>query len=267
MLGGIVASVVALAISRSGGVREGLAISAAIALVLGLLLASASLLMWIARRVMRAGWPYVMRQGVANLYRPSNQTRSVVLSLGFGAFLVSTLYLLQTALLSRFSLDANASGGNVLFYDVQNDQGPWMDTVITQSGQKLIQRVPIVTMRLSHVKGVPIKDAQAAAERLNRSRFPYAREYRSTYRDTLVKSETIVSGRWFDKAPPPPAGVSRVSIDENIAEELMVSVGDGLTWNVQGATVKTVVASTRKVNFARFEPNFYVVFEPSALRD
>ena len=267
VLGGIVASVVGLAISRAGGVREGLAISGAIALVLALLLASASLLMWLARRVMRAGWPYVMRQGVANLYRPSNQTRSVVLSLGFGAFLVSTLYLLQTALLSRFSVDAAASGGNVLFYDVQNDQGPWMDTVIAQAGQKLIQRVPIVTMRLSHVKGVPIKEAQAAAEKLKRSRFPYTREYRSTYRDTLVKSEALMSGKWFDKAPPAPAGASRVSIDENIAEELMVKVGDELTWNVQGATLKTIVASTRKVNFARFEPNFYVVFEPTALRD
>ncbi len=91
--------------------------------------------MYVARRLMRAGWPYVMRQGVANLYRPSNQTRSVVLSLGFGAFLVSTLYLLQTTLLTRFNVDAAASGGNVLFYDVQDDQGPWMDTIITRSGE------------------------------------------------------------------------------------------------------------------------------------
>lgn len=267
VLAGIVASVIALAISRAGGVREGLAISAAISCVLLLLLGSASLLMWVARKVMRAGWPYVMRQGVANLYRPSNQTRSVVLSLGFGAFLVSTLYLLQTTLLSRFAVDAAASGGNVLFYDVQDDQGPWMDTIITRSGHKLIQRVPIVTMRLSEVKGVPVKVAQVAAEKLKKAPWPFTREYRSTYRDTLVKSETMMTGKWFDKAPAAPAGMSRVSIDESIASELMIGVGDQLTWNVQGATVKTVVASTRKVNFARFEPNFFVVFEPSAISD
>ncbi len=264
---GIVASVVALAISRAGGLREGLAISAAISVVLLLLLGSASLLMWVARKLLRAGWPYVMRQGVANLYRPSNQTRSVVLSLGFGAFLVSTLYLLQTTLLTRFSVDAAASGGNVLFYDVQADQGPWMDSIITRSGHKLVQRVPIVTMRLSEVKGIPVATAQAAAEKLGKAPFPYRREYRSTYRDTLVKSETMTAGQWFDKAPAPPAGMSRVSLDESIASELMVKVGDQLTWNVQGAMVKTVVSSTRKVNFARFEPNFFVVFEPSAISD
>ena len=264
---GIVASVIWLAISRAGSLRAGAGISAAIAGVLLLLLGSASLLMWVARRLLRAGWPYVLRQGVANLYRPSNQTRSVVLSLGFGAFLVSTLYLLQTTLLTRFSVDAAASGGNVLFYDVQDDQGPWMDTIITQSGHKLIQRVPIVTMRLSAVKGVPVKVAQATAEKLKKAPWPYTREYRSTYRDTLVKSETMVTGRWFDKAPAAPAGMSRVSIDESIADDLMIAVGDELTWNVQGAMVKTIVASTRKVNFARFEPNFFVVFEPSAIRD
>jgi len=264
---GIVASVVVLAIARAGGVREGLAISAAIAGVLLLLLASSSLLMWVARKAMRAGWPYVLRQGVANLYRPSNQTRSVVLSLGFGAFLVSTLYLLQTTLLTRFSVDAAASGGNVLFYDVQDDQGAWMDTIITTSGHKLVQRVPIVTMRLSAVKGVPVKVAQVAAEKLKKAPWPYTREYRSTYRDTLVKSEELISGAWFDKAPAAPAGMSRVSIDESIADDLLVKVGDELTWNVQGATVKTVIASTRKVNFARFEPNFFVVFEPQAIAD
>ncbi|HYW51885.1 MAG TPA: FtsX-like permease family protein [Gemmatimonadaceae bacterium] len=264
---GIVAGVVALAIARAGDLLPGLAISAGIALVLALLLGSASLLMWVARRALRAGWPYVLRQGVANLYRPSNQTRSVVLSLGFGAFLVSTLYLLQTTLLTRFSVDAAASGGNVLFYDVQDDQGPWMDTVITQSGHKLVQRVPIVTMRLAEVKGVSVKTAQAAAEKLKKAPWPYTREYRSTYRDTLVKSETMTAGKWFDEAPPAPAGMSRVSLDVSIAEDLMVNVGDVLTWNVQGAMVKTVVSSTRKVNFARFEPNFFVVFEPSALRD
>ena len=38
---------------------------------------------WAARRWLPRRAPYVFRQGVANLYRPANQTRSVVLALGF----------------------------------------------------------------------------------------------------------------------------------------------------------------------------------------
>jgi putative ABC transport system permease protein len=264
---GIALSIVAIAIQRAGGLREGVAITGVIGAVLLLLLASASTLIWGARRALRAGWPYVFRQGVANLYRPANQTRSVVLSLGFGAFLVSSLYLLQTTLLNRFAVDASASGGNVLFYDVQGDQGAGMDTLVLAAGHALIQRVPIVTMRISEVNGVPVKTAQAAAEKANKPQWVFTREYRSTYRDTLVRSETLTDGKWFTTAPAAPAGMSRISIDGDVAADLMVGIGDTLTWNVQGARMQTIIASTRKVNFARFEPNFFVVFERSALAD
>ena len=49
----------------------------------------------------RRDWPYVWRQGLANLHRPANQTTTVVLALGFGAFLLATLYLVQHNLLRQ----------------------------------------------------------------------------------------------------------------------------------------------------------------------
>ena len=52
-----------------------------------------------ARRWLPGGWPYVWRQGLANLHRPSNQTVTVVLAIGFGAFLLGTLFLVQSNLL------------------------------------------------------------------------------------------------------------------------------------------------------------------------
>ena len=39
----------------------------------------------------RTSWPTCCRQGLANLYRPANQTVAVVLALGFGAFLLGAL--------------------------------------------------------------------------------------------------------------------------------------------------------------------------------
>jgi len=88
-------SVVGLSATRAEDLKEVFAFSSGIAGALMVLTASAALLAFAARRALRKGWPYVVRQGVANLYRPGNQTRSVVLSLGFGAFLVTTLYLVQ----------------------------------------------------------------------------------------------------------------------------------------------------------------------------
>ena len=115
----LVASVVAISLLRAANVKQGLWISAATGAAIAVLVAGAALLSWIARKVLRTGWRYEVRQGVANLYRPANQTRSVVLSLGFGAFLITTLYLVQSNLLKQFQVSMDASNANLVFFDVQ----------------------------------------------------------------------------------------------------------------------------------------------------
>src|SRR5262249_31576797 len=42
-------------------------------------------------------------------------------------------------------------------------------------------------------------------------------------------------------------------------------VGDAITWDVQGVAVPSRVASLREVEWARFEPNFFVVFPDGPL--
>lgn len=259
----LVASVIAIAIGRTGDLRRGLALSAGIAAVLLVLWASASTLAAIARRGIRAGWPYVVRQGVANLYRPANQTRPVVISLGFGAFLVSTLYLVQTNLLRQFQLGASASSANLIFFDVQEDQAAGLDSIVAAAGVPVLQRAPIVTMRIASVNGATVADLRRTAR--GRS-WALGREYRSTYRDSLVASERVTAGRWTRGAPRAggPA-LQSVSLEAGVAKELRVKVGDEIVWDVQGVPVPTRVTSLREVNWGRFEFNFFAVFSPGAL--
>ena len=54
-------------------------------------------------------------------------------------------------------------------------------------------------------------------------------------------------------------------MEEDLAEEMGVTLGDRITWDVQGVPVYSVITSLRAVNWARFEPNFFVVFAPGAL--
>jgi putative ABC transport system permease protein len=56
-----------------------------------------------------------------------------------------------------------------------------------------------------------------------------------------------------------------VSVESGLARELGVRVGDEIVWDVQGLAVPSRVASLREVDWARFEPNFFVVFPPGAL--
>jgi putative ABC transport system permease protein len=104
-----------------------------------------------------------------------------------------------------------------------------------------------------------------------RNAWAYRREYRSTYRDTLVASEQLVSGRWWAgrgvEDCPPGRVPACISVEQDLARELGVGLGDEIVWDVQGVEVPTRVASLRTVEWARFEPNFFVVFAPGALEE
>ncbi len=264
----LVLSVVGIAFLRARTTNQALSMSGATGLVILALAGSAALLTWAARKGLRSGWPYVVRQGVANLYRPGNQTRAVTLALGFGAFLISTLYLVQHNILHRFTTAAAESRGNVVFFDVQQDQEATLDSLVKAGGHDVVQVAPVITMRIAAINGKKVADMLPVA-RAQRGRAGWAlrREFRSTYRDKPASSETIVEGKWFGGAAlKGTQDTSEVSLEEGIAKELNVKLGDVITWNVQGVDVPTHLTSLRKVVWTRFEPNFFAVFAPPALQ-
>ena len=264
----LVLSVVGIAFLRARTTRQALSMSAATGVAILALGASAAVLSWAARKGLRTGWPYVVRQGVANLYRPGNQTRAVILALGFGAFLVSTLYLVQHNILRRFTTAAAESRGNVVFFDVQQDQAAGLGSIIRSRGHEVVQTAPVVTMRIASINGKKITDMPATRKPGDRAGWAFRREFRSTYREKPAASETIVGGTWFGaNALKASQDTGEISLEEGIAKELLVKIGDIIVWNVQGVEIPTRITTLRKVVWTRFEPNFFVVFAPPVLRD
>lgn len=261
----IVASVLALGMSRADTVQRGIAFSIAIGLAIAALWSAAALLAWGAKRIVRPSMPFVVRQGVASLYRPGNQTRAVVLALGFGVFLMGTLYQVQHNLLRTISGKLLQARANVVFFDVQEPMRPGIDSILRTDRYEVLEETPLVPMRISSINGRSVADiAGDSAGGRRRPSWALRREFRSTFRDSIGPAERVVAGRWFGAAP---SGDStfEVSLDEGVAQELRVKLGDAITWDVQGVKVPTRVTSLRKVNWASFEPNFFAVFEPRAL--
>ena len=262
----IVASVLALAVARTGSRRNGVGVTAAIAGALIVLWLSAAAVVWIARRAIRAGWPYVVRQGVANLYRPGSQTRAVTLALGFGAFLVSTVYLVRSNLLRDLDARSASARANLVFFDVQEDQAPALDSIVHARGYATPGGLtPIVTMRVAAVNGRTTTQLLADSARRGRAPWTLRREYRSTYRTTLGDAERVTAGRFFQGDGAGEA-IPEVSLETSLARDLGAKLGDTLTWDVSGVPVRTRLTSLRDVTWARFEPNFFAVFQPAALQ-
>jgi putative ABC transport system permease protein len=263
----LVLSVVGIALARASTIRQALSMSAATGFAIFALVLSAAVLSWAARKGLRTRWPYVVRQGVANLYRPGNQTRAVVLALGFGAFLVSTLYLVQHNILRRFRTAEAESRGNVIFFDVQQDQEAGLDSLVKANGYDVVQVAPVVTMRIASINGKSVSAMTPDSGQRGRASWALRREFRSTYREKPASSETIVAGKWFsDSALKEQLDTGEISLEDGIAQELKVKLGDIITWNVQGVEIPSRITSLRKVIWTRFEPNFFVVFAPPVLK-
>ncbi|HEY7026177.1 MAG TPA: FtsX-like permease family protein [Gemmatimonadales bacterium] len=264
----LVVSTVLLTIYQVGEVRKGLFFASAIGFALLVLWLAALGLIRGVRRWFPRRLPYVWRQGLANLYRPANQTVAVVLALGFGAFLLGALALVQHNLLRQLNLDAGPGKPNLVFFDIQPDQREGLADLLEQQGRQASTPVPIVPMRIRSINGRPVGEILADSAPKNREgepieRWALRREFRSTYRDSIVHSEKVVVGLWWNGTQKGP--VFPISMETGVATDLGVTVRDTIVWDVQGVSVTTRIASLREVNWARFEPNFFVVFPSGAL--
>lgn len=276
----VAVSVFLLVALQAGDWITGLGFTLGIGVTLAGLWATAWIVVHLIRRARTAGLGYPTRQGLANLHRPGNQTRVVVLSLGFGVFLLSTLYLVQDNLLRPLRPGAEGARANVVLFDVQEDQAAGVDSLLRGQGVEVLRRVPIVPMRIAEVNGVPAarltpspdsaKEGQQGGGGPGSGRaagWAVRREYRSTYRDSTVSSEKLISGAFWKPGSPAPAPgrPAEVSLERDIAEELGVKLGDRITWDVQGVRIPTRVTSVREVDWRRLEPNFFAVFPEAAL--
>lgn len=223
----------------------------------------ARLLMWAVKRFFPGGWPYVWRQGLANLYRPQNQTLVLLMSIGLGTALFCTVLFIQTILLDRVSLSTSGSQPNIVVFDIQESQRDSIVAISKREGLAVDGTVPIVTMRLTSVNRIDL-DSLRRDTSLPMRPWLFNREYRVTYRDTLVASERIRKGEWIgiwkDKSQPP-----RISVEEGLAKRNGIKIGDTLTFDVQGAPMATIVGSLRQVEWNRIQTNFLVLFPAGVL--
>lgn len=281
----LAASVYGLAAVQVRDAREGAYFAAGVGVVVLVLWLASIGLIKALRRWFPSSWPYLWRQGLANLYRPANQTGTVILALGFGAFLLATLFLVQHNLLREFRVGGGSGERpNVMFFDMQPDQVAGVMGILEQAEIEGSPPVPIVGMRVYSIRGQRVLQTAAPADSLELDGpdqdeidqpapsdsgpprgWAVRREYRSTYRDSITDSERIVAGSWW--SGPRGNGPARISLDREIAGDLRVRVGDEIVWDVQGVQVPSVVTNLREVDWGRFQTNFYVVFETGILDD
>jgi len=245
------------------------------------------LLTFLLRRFFPKKWSYVVRQGIANLFRPENQTVLLVVTIGLGTMLLSTLFLVQSLILKQVEFSGSGTQPNMILFDIQAVDKDKVAELVRANGMPVMQQVPVVTTRIESIDGVtkaqyqilhpkPERDTTQDGEAEERRRGPqregdedrisnwaWDREYRVTFRDTLIETETIAEGEW--KGVHEPGQPIKVSISDGLQRSMKAKIGTKIAFNVQGTLLNCEVGSVRKVDFNRVQTNFLVLFPTGVL--
>ena len=177
-------------------VINGLVFTIGIFITFAIVAAISSLFIKLIKKFFPTSWGFTSRQSLLNLFRPNNQTMVLILAIGLGTFLISTLYFTKDILLYKTTLDNKKTDANIILMDVQSSQEQALVDNFKTQGIEIIDNIPIITMRMHSLKGKLANDIRKDTT-VRMRRWMLNREFRVTYRDKLAETEDLVAGEFI----------------------------------------------------------------------
>lgn len=223
-LGGI-----AWALSDSPKVGGWFAFFFTVALVVLLAMAAAALrfLRFFLDRT-RLGLPSSLRHGLANLYRPGNQSAPVLAALGTGVMLILAVYLMQNDLLRDLRETAAPSLPNVFFVDIRTNEVDGVKAFFAHRAgvNRPLNLIPVVMGRFVSVNGEPVEQIQG--EHYPRRMLENAE---LTWADDPPEGDKVIEGSWWKSG-----GEAAIAVSDGVARRLHLGVGSAMELQAGGTT-------------------------------
>jgi putative ABC transport system permease protein len=212
----------------------------------------------------------IWRLALANLWR--RKAQSLIQMVGFsGAIaLLMIMVVVRTSLIDewRFQLAEDAPNHflvNVASYELDGVKQLVNDQELNTSGW-----YSMVRGRMTAINGILITEAQKDSHE------SFRRELNLSWTAELPEGNKVTQGEWWDSSAvrnlataEDPEGqiIAPLSIEDELAGELGLTVGDRLTFSVGGLTFEAQVTSARSLNWDNMTPNFYFLFPEGLLED
>jgi putative ABC transport system permease protein len=231
-----------------------------LAVATALLVLAAWLLTRLARRWPRRAAGLWLRHGLGALGRPGAGTMGAIVALGLGVLVVLGITLVEAGLSRELETALPIDAPTAFLVDIQPHQWEEVHDLLEAAASPRIDSVPVISARLAAVAGRPVEDLVDEAGDDRGQRWALTREQRLTYLDSLPDDNEIIAGAlWSDPA------LAEVSLEEEFAADLGVTLGDRLAFDIQGVPVELTVTSLRTVDWETFGINFFLVAEPGTL--
>ena len=257
----VLAAAAAIAGLAIGSAREPAFAAGFIGSALGLVLLLTllgGLIRWAASRLPRPRHP-VFRIALANLHRPGAQTGRLVVALGLGLTLFTTLAVIESNLSGQIRTAIPAKAPSFFMLDIPVEEVAAFRALAGRAAPRSeLVTIPSLRGSVVAVGGRRVADmAQLPPEAW------FLRGERGlTYSAALPQGSRLVAGRWW---PADYSGPPLVSLDVEAARSVGLKVGDSITLSILGREIEARIASLREIDWDTMGFNFVIVFAPGTL--
>ncbi|MDZ4263300.1 MAG: FtsX-like permease family protein [Pseudomonadota bacterium] len=248
-----------LAIMQAQSLTLALAVVAGVAALLLVL----TLLAWGVLRLLRlvrskggSAW----RLGLVNLARRGDHTLIQMIGFSIGLMALLLLAVVRTDLLDAWQGRLPEDAPNRFLINIQSEQLPALQQFFATQGLTTPALYPMVRARLTEINGKPVMVDEFEDQRAKQL---LSREFNLSSALQMQSDNKIVAGRWWSVAD---VDKPELSLEEGIAKELGLKLGDTLTYSVAGQQFTAPITSLRSVEWDSFQPNFFVVTPPGLLK-
>lgn len=203
----------------------------------------------------------LFRLALANLHRPGAQTGQLVVALGLGFTLFTTLAVIETNLSGQIRTNIPAKAPSFFMLDIPVEEVPRFRALVegTAPNSDLVA-IPSLRGSVAAVKGQRVADMREIPE----GAWFLRGDRGLTYSATLPEGSRLVEGKWW---PADYQGPPLISLDVEAARAANIAVGDTLTVSILGREIDATVASLREINWDTMGFNFVIVFAPGTLEN
>ena len=251
----VFAAFAALAIATTSDRRIAGIFIASAAAIFVLLRIAALAIMGMTKRLPRQG-STTLRLAIGNIHRPGALTPTVMLSLGLGLALLTTVIEIDCNLHRELTAGLPAKAPSFFFLDIPADAArSFAAFVHDQAPGSALEQVPMLRGRIVSANGAKADDIKPAAG----SRWVLRGDRGITYSAKVPAGSRVVAGKWWDANY---AGEPLVSMETKSAHDLGLKLGETITVNVLGRNVTARIANLRAVDWRNVGINFVLVFPP-----
>jgi putative ABC transport system permease protein len=202
----------------------------------------------------------IWRLALNNLWRRRSQ--SLVQMVGFsGAIaLLMIMVVVRTSLIDEWRFQLAEDAPNHFLVNVAPYELDGVRDLVNAQNLETAGWYAMVRGRMTAINGQPITEAQKDSHE------SFRRELNLSWTAELPEGNKVTEGQWWDEVDSA-ATIAPVSLEDEIAEELGLTLGDRITFSVGGLTFESEVVNTRTLNWDNMTPNFYFLFPEGLLEE